>query len=82
MRMFNRFLIILWLFSFGILVGDLPVLAESPSQPVSGNYRDRPIFVPGEIIIKVAPNMSVEEVSSLSDDNGPKILERNVSLGI
>lgn len=65
-------------------MGGLPLLAQPPSHPTRSTrtLKDHQVFVPGEILVKVPPNMTLDEVDSLSKAYGTKILEGNATLGI
>ena len=82
MKRFYWFLVILWLFPFGIYMGEQSLFAESTSKPAYSSSKDYQVFVPGEILVKVSPNMTMDEVNSLNKAHGAKILKQNVTLGI
>lgn len=81
MKKFHCFLVILWLLPFGILMGGVPLLAQVPSHPASSSLKEPQVFVPGEIVIKVRPDTTLDEITSLNKAHGAEILERNSTLG-
>lgn len=79
--MFYRFLVILWLSSFGMLTNGLALFAHDTPQQVS-TQKEHPLFVLGEIVIKTHPNMTLDEINSLNAAHDGKILEQNSMLGL
>ncbi len=79
--MFGRFLIILWLLPFVILGGEQSLFAQSTPEPTSSPSTDYQVFVPGEIVIKARPDVTLDKITSLNKAHGAEILERNSTLG-
>ena len=81
MKRFYWFLVILWLFPFGIYMGEQSLFAESTSKPAYSSSKDYQIFVPREIVVKTRPDTTLDEITSLNKAHGAEILERNSTLG-
>ena len=81
MKMLYWFLVILWLFPFGIYMGEQSLFAESTPKPAYSSSKDHQVFVPGEIVVKTRQSMTPDEINSLNKAHGAKILERNSTLG-
>jgi peptidyl-prolyl cis-trans isomerase C len=81
MKRFYWFLVILWLFPFGIYMSEQSLFAESTSKPAYGSSKDYQIFVPREIVVKTRPDTTLDEITSLNKAHGTEILERNSTLG-
>ena len=81
MKRFYWFLVILWLFPFGIYMGEQSLFAESTPKPAYSSSKDHQVFVPGEIVVKTRQSMTPDEINSLNKAHGAEILERNSTLG-
>ncbi|MBE9569435.1 MAG: peptidyl-prolyl cis-trans isomerase, partial [Proteobacteria bacterium] len=81
MKRFYWSLVILWLFLFGIFMGEQSLFAESTPKPAYGSSKDYQVFVPGEIVVKFRPNMTLNEINTLNKAHGAKILEENSTSG-
>ncbi len=82
MRMFNRFLIFLWLFLIVILTGERLLSAQSTSKTALNTSKANQIFVPDEIVIKTRPDVTLDEITSFIKSRGAKILDTNSALGL
>ncbi len=62
-------------------MGIQTLFAQSTSKTIQNPTTDHQIFVPGEIVIKTHSNVALDEITTLVETHGAKILESNSTHG-
>jgi hypothetical protein len=66
---------------FGIVLDGLLLSAQPTSGTSSNPYDDRQVYMPGEIVVKVNPDIKPGDIADLNNSHGSEVIEKVDSLG-